>query len=62
MNEGGQDFNTIDAFRLIDLNGQGSVNYQELQFFLHENLQRAGVDFSEEDLALFVLRFDKHEK
>ena len=27
VNEGGQDFNTIDAFRLIDISGQGSVNF-----------------------------------
>ena len=60
--EGGQDYNTIDAFRLIDKQGQGSVNYQELYQFLSNNLIQYGVEFSEDDLALFMLRFDKHER
>jgi len=62
VNEGGQDYNTIDAFRLIDLQGQGAVSFKELKDFLAENLSKYGVEFTEDDLALFMLRFDKHER
>ena len=33
-----EDFNTIDAFRLIDYNGNGSVTADELTKFISENL------------------------
>jgi len=33
----GLDYNTIDAFRLIDLSGQGAVNQGEIYDFLISN-------------------------
>jgi len=38
------------------------VSFKELKDFLAENLSKYGVEFTEDDLALFMLRFDKHER
>jgi hypothetical protein len=32
------DYNTIDAFRLIDLTGQGAVTQSEIIDFLYDNV------------------------
>jgi Ca2+-binding EF-hand superfamily protein len=59
VNEG-QDYNTIDAFRLIDLSGQGAVNQQEIFDFLLGNF--VNYKFSQHELDLFMIRFDKYDK
>ena len=55
----GQDYNTIDAFRLIDVDGQGSVSPEQIQRFIDQNLQ---ITYDQHKLQLFILRFDKNEK
>ena len=59
VNEG-EDYNTIDAFRLIDLSGQGAVNQQEIFDFLLRNF--ANYKFTQHELDLFMIRFDKYDK
>ena len=51
-----EDFNLIDAFSCIDLDGKGNINPQELLFALSRRLE---VPATEEDCCMFFLRFNK---
>jgi Ca2+-binding EF-hand superfamily protein len=55
------DYNTIDAFRLIDVHGQGSVSQNEIIDFLYDNVGNS-LTFTQADLDLFMMRFDKYDK
>jgi hypothetical protein len=54
------EFNTIDAFRLIDEAGQGNVNLQEIGDFISQNF--VDFEFDEDDLNLLIQRFDKGDR
>jgi Ca2+-binding EF-hand superfamily protein len=49
------DFNLIDAFRIFDLKGLGSATLTDLKNGLNE----LGLQASEQELMLFMKRFDK---
>jgi len=58
-----KEYNTIDAFRLIDQRGQGAVTQQEIIEFINMNFVRQGkLEYEMYDMDLFMLRFDKHDK
>jgi len=57
----GEDFNTIDAFRLIDKNGNGAVSKNEIIDFLAKEV-RDEIPFSADEINMFFVRFDKNEK
>ena len=50
------EFNTVDAFRLLDLQGNGEVNKEQLIDSLENEI---GVQFSEAEFDLFFWHFDK---
>lgn len=56
-----KDYNTIDAFRLIDESGQGNVDQQDVINFLTQNFGDE-MEITQEDLYLFIQRFDKAER
>lgn len=61
--EEGQDYNTIDAFRLMDSDGNGQVTKQEIQDFIRSNFGGADPDLNDPiKLDLFIMRFDKNSK
>ena len=49
------EFNLIDAFRLLDPHGRGSVSKHDLAI----NLQRLGIEPTNAELTVFMKRFDK---
>ena len=54
-----EDFNTIDAFRLIDQEGEGVVSLNDLEDFVVNSL---GIRYKQSDLTLFIKRFDKNDR
>ena len=56
----GPDFNTVDAFRLLDSEGKGEVDLAKLRKGLTEQIKIEA--FSNEKLALFFGRFDKQKR
>ena len=54
-----QEFNTVDAFRLLDVHGSGEVSKEELMQSLAGDV---GVDFTEQEVDLFFWHFDKEQK
>lgn len=56
-----EDFNTIDAFRFIDQEGNGAVTPQEIIRFLNNEYGNT-IQFDINDLNLFVQRFDKNDR
>ena len=53
------EFNTVDAFRLLDLQGNGEVNKEQLIDSLENEI---GVQFTEAEFDLFFWHFDKEQK
>lgn len=49
------DFNLIDAFRIFDLKGLGSATLSDLR----NGLKELGLQATEQELILFMKRFDK---
>jgi len=49
------DFNLVDAFRIFNLDGLGVASIADLR----SGLARLGLQVSEQELSLFVKRFDK---
>ena len=49
------DFNMIDAFRIFDRDGKGTATTYEIQ----AGLQELGLQVTDQELALFMKRFDK---
>lgn len=56
-----QEYNTIDAFRLIDQDGQGAVSQDEILLFLDNNFGDQ-IEYDYNEIELFMIRFDKQEK
>ena len=56
-----QEYNTIDAFRLIDQDGQGAVSQDEILLFLDNNFGDQ-IEYDYAEIELFMIRFDKQEK
>lgn len=54
------EYNTIDAFRLMDEQGQGVVSAQFINEFISANFQH--IEYSAKQLDLFMKRFDKNER
>ena len=54
------DFNTVDAFRLLDDQGSGEVSTKQLRKALSNEIKVS--NYSEEKLALFFGRFDKGKR
>ena len=53
------EFNTVDAFRLLDHKGTGEVSKEELMYSLENDI---GVDYTEAELDLFFWHFDKEQR
>lgn len=53
------EFNTVDAFRLIDVNGRGEVDNRELKLAMQRDIR---AECTDEDIDLFFKRFDKDQK
>eukprot|EP00350_Pseudokeronopsis_sp_OXSARD2_P007479 CAMPEP_0170559232 /NCGR_PEP_ID=MMETSP0211-20121228/41147_1 /TAXON_ID=311385 /ORGANISM="Pseudokeronopsis sp., Strain OXSARD2" /LENGTH=138 /DNA_ID=CAMNT_0010872013 /DNA_START=1254 /DNA_END=1667 /DNA_ORIENTATION=- len=51
------EFNTIDAFRVLDKKAKGFIDAPELM----KGLRTIGVDYDEDDVILFFQKFDKGE-
>lgn len=54
-----EDFNTVDAFRFLDVRATGEITKEELMFGLSEVIL---ANFSEPDVDLFLARFSKEGK
>lgn len=52
-----EEFNTIDAFRVIDYEAKGFVDPNELI----KALNVIGVNFNDDDIILFFQKYDKDE-
>ncbi len=64
-----EDFNTIDAFRLLDIQGRGEVTLNDLKDILKNevskvNMERTGrgLEFSENELIAFIQRYTELQK
>lgn len=55
------DYNLIDAFRLIDIRGKGSVTQDDILTFLENNFQ-GQIQFNDDEVELFIIRFLKKDK
>ena len=53
------EFNTVDAFRLLDSEGTGEVSKDQMMKILSSEV---GVDFTESEIDLFFWHFDKEQK
>lgn len=54
------EYNTIDAFRLMDEQGQGVVSSQCIAEFIAANFHH--IQCSKKELNLLIKRFDKNER
>ena len=50
------DFNIIDAFKMLDVRGTGTISQEDLKMSLMRNLNF--VDFSNDDIYMLYRRFD----
>ena len=53
------DFNIVDAFNMLDVNGMGSISQEDLKIGLSRNLNF--VDFSNDDIFMLYRRFDTED-
>lgn len=54
-----EEFNTVDAFRLIDLGGRGEIDCHELKMAIQRDIRAQFIDL---DIELFFKRFDKEQR
>ena len=50
------EFNTVDAFRLLDHKGTGEVSKDEIMYSLENDIR---ADYTEAEIELFFMHFDK---
>lgn len=53
------EFNAVDAFRFLDVKGRGEITKEELMYGLAEVVL---ANFTEQDVDLFIARFNKDGK
>lgn len=53
------EFNTVDAFRLLDADGTGEVSKEQLMQTLAQDI---GAEYTEAEIDLFFWHFDKEQK